>query len=174
MENGKSLRNARNGMCPTKTWIPQLIDKDGVVKVNREDVLEVAASFYENLFTSTLSHAERESICPDLSDDTEIDEISMLELQIALKTMKKSKATGSDDIPSDLLKVCVIIGLERLKSVFNDILRTEDIPEEWYNSTITLIYKNHGDRRNIKNYRPIMITSHLYKLFMKILLNRLT
>lgn len=60
IENGKSLKNARTGSSTGKTWIPQLIDKNGVVKVNREEVLE-AAAFYEVLYTSTLTETVRES-----------------------------------------------------------------------------------------------------------------
>lgn len=108
------------------------------MKVNREDVLEVAASFYENLFKSTLSDTERANLYPDLSDETEIDGISIEEFQTALKMLKKSKATGSDDIPSDLFKVCDVIGLERLNLIFNEVLTTEEIPEQWFDSTITL------------------------------------
>lgn len=74
IENGKSLRNARNGITNSKTWIPQLIDKNGTVRTNREEVLEVAAKFYENLYKSTLSEEERNELNPDLNDNTEIDE----------------------------------------------------------------------------------------------------
>jgi hypothetical protein len=57
-------------------------------------------------------------------------------------------------------------------ALFNRIIKSEEIPQQWQRSTIILIHKK-GNRDNLNNYRPISLLSNPYKLFTKILTNRL-
>ena len=59
-------------------------------------------------------------------------------------------------------------------SLFNIILKTGYIPDEWAIGKIRPIYKNKGDVTDPNNYRPITILSCLNKLFTTILNERLT
>lgn len=56
--------------------------------------------------------------------------------------------------------------------LFNEIFTSEDIPEDWLISDIILIHKK-IDKAAIENYRPISKSSHLYKLFTKVIQNRI-
>ncbi|CAK1591052.1 unnamed protein product [Parnassius mnemosyne] len=63
--------------------------------------------------------------------------------------------------------------LDAITDLFNEILITEYIPHQWTTSTIVLLHKK-GKKDNIANYRPISLMSNVYKIFSKVLLNRLT
>lgn len=49
----------------------------------------------------------------------------------------------------------------------------EYIPKQWKEAKIILLHKK-GRRDEVQNYRPISLTCAIYKLFAKIILNRLT
>ena len=63
------------------------------------------------------------------------------ELQKAIKQLKPGKASGPDMIPNEL----IINGgpniHNTLLNVFNEILKTEKIPNKWKESEIISIYK---------------------------------
>ena len=44
----------------------------------------------------------------------------------------------------------------KLTELFNRILYTRQIPREWNESDITLVFKG-GDKHRIENYRPITL-----------------
>ena len=60
-----------------------------------------------------------------------------------------------------------------LHILFNGILETDDIPSTFKKALIVVLYKKE-DRAECKNYRSISLLSHIYKLFMTIIGNRIT
>lgn len=53
----------------------------------------------------------------------------------------------------------------------NVMMKTE-LPSSWNQASITLIPKENLDLTSVKNYRPISLLNTDYKLFAKILANR--
>lgn len=130
-----------------------MINKQVQIVSNRDEVLKVAAAFYENLYKSTLSDEEQKSLCPNMGfDDDNFEQVTNEEVQVALMSMKNSKSPGCDRISWDLFKICNEIGLSSLSELFNEILTSEEILNQWLESTIILITKN-GDWKKMTNYR---------------------
>jgi len=168
---GSSLKRAKNGTFVKKSWIQKLKDPHGVERFSRIEISEIATTFYENLYSSkhqAVNFNELERI-----DESEVDEISIGELKFCIDQLKNNKATGHDDIPADVLKIFNEEGLNNLLIVLNSILKTEEIPQQWLHSNIILIHKS-GDKSSIGNYRPISLICHLCKLFMKVIMNRIS
>ena len=72
----------------------------------------------------------------------------------------------------DVIKLGGTQVIKQLKIIFNNILKSKTIPKEWKEAKIIILHKK-GDRKDIKNYRPISLLSHIYKLFTRALQKRL-
>ena len=119
-------------------WISKLKDENGKLEADRQKIIEIAANFYEKLYSSQLSCDDKEKLKIDLTEDQEIDEINLEEMELALGMMKNNKAVGDDEIPTELLKKCDTNTMKKLLKIFNEILETEEIPYQWLKSTIIL------------------------------------
>ena len=88
--------------------------------------------------------------------------MSRTEVKLAMKRVKKDKAVVPDDIP---VKAWKYLGDEGIlvNKVFNSILTSEEMPEEWRVSTLVPIFKNMGDIQECTNYRGIKLMSHTMK-----------
>ena len=94
------------------------------------------------------------------------------EIENTLKSLKKGKAPGIDNITSDILKLGGKEVIKALKTIFNEILESQEIPETWREAKMIILHKK-GERRDIKNYRPVSLLSHTYKLFTRAIQNRM-
>nr|XP_018623037.1 uncharacterized protein LOC108943454 [Nicotiana tomentosiformis] len=67
------------------------------------------------------------------------------EVEGALCSMSRGKATGPDEIPVEFWKDMGRVGLEWLTGLFNVIFRTKKMPDDWRWSLMIPLYKNKGD-----------------------------
>ncbi|KAK3573623.1 hypothetical protein QTP86_029993, partial [Hemibagrus guttatus] len=63
--------------------------------------------------------------------------------------------------------------VEFLTSLFNRVLESERMPEEWRRSVLVPIFKNKGDVQSCSNYRGIKLMSHTMKLWERVVEARL-
>ena len=107
-------------------------------------------------------------------DTEEIPEFTEEEVERAIKKMKRHKAQGVDGITSDIIKLeggGGAVVLTYLTNIFNNILKTKQIPDSCHEAKIVIVLKK-GDPKDIKNYRPISLLSHSYKIFTSLLQSR--
>jgi Reverse transcriptase (RNA-dependent DNA polymerase) len=95
------------------------------------------------------------------------------EVNEALKRMGNGKAIGPDGIPIEVWKCVGEQGIRWLTKLFNEIMRSKKMPNEWRRSTLVPIYKNKGDIQDCANYRGIKLMSHSMKLWEKVIEHRL-
>ncbi|KIH63066.1 hypothetical protein ANCDUO_06643 [Ancylostoma duodenale] len=98
--------------------------------------------------------------------------ILVSEVRIAIQSLKKGTVPGPDGITADLLRVGGYTMHKLLADHFTSYLEAGIIPDQWKSSKTVLIFKK-GDKEDIENYLPIALLSIPYKLFTKIILNRL-
>lgn len=100
--------------------------------------------------------------------------IQMNEIDDAMKTLKTGKAAGIDDIRNEQILHFGPKAKDWLLALFNECLKTRQIPKEWRKSKIIALPKPGKPLDDPKSFRPISLLCCLYKLFERILLNRLT
>ncbi|KAK3543381.1 hypothetical protein QTP70_018399 [Hemibagrus guttatus] len=107
------------------------------------------------------------------SVEQKVDKIRKDEVRKVLKRMKSGKAVGPDDIPVEVWKCLGEAAMEFLTSLFNRVLESERMPEEWRRSVLVPIFKNKGDVQSCSNYRGIKLISHTMKLWERVVEARL-
>ncbi|KAE8654551.1 Detected protein of unknown function [Hibiscus syriacus] len=89
------------------------------------------------------------------------------------RKMGKDKAVGPDQIPITVWLALGEKGVKWLTNIFNIILKTVKMPEEWRESAVIPIYKNKRDHQSCGNYRGIKLLSHTMKLWERVIEARL-
>ncbi|KAK3547492.1 hypothetical protein QTP86_021194, partial [Hemibagrus guttatus] len=107
------------------------------------------------------------------SVEQKVNKIRKDEVRKALKRMKSGKAVGPDDISVEVWKCLGEAAVEFLTSLFNRVLESERMPEEWRRSVLVPIFKNKRDVQNCSNYRGIKLMSHTMKLWERVVEARL-
>jgi len=101
-------------------------------------------------------------------------DITEAELNFAIKTMAFRSSPGSDGLPYEFYKRFRAELVPILLEVFNGVSHTSSrvLPSTRRHSLTTVLYKK-GDAEDPKNYRPISLTQCDYKIFTKVLTNRI-
>lgn len=140
--------------------IAQMEDAGGNTVTSKQDIADVFADFYADLYNSTHD--------PDMEKsklEPRINQFSMGELEAALKKIKSGKAKDLKGIVAEMLKHggdCLNMAILDL---FNDAIRPEaEHPQDWKTTCIRVLLKS-GAPSLAKNYRPISVSPIMYKLF---------
>ncbi|KAK3529466.1 hypothetical protein QTP70_031161 [Hemibagrus guttatus] len=146
-------------------------DRDGRVLTSEESVQRRWKEYFEELMNE---ENEREKRVEGVNSvEQKVDEIRKDEVRKALKRMKSGKAVGPDDIPVEVWKCLGEAAVEFLTSLFNRVLESERMPEEWRRSVLVPIFKNKGDVQSCSNYRGIKLMSHTMKVWERVVEARL-
>ena len=95
------------------------------------------------------------------------------ELSKVLKTLKRGKAVGLDEIPGEVLADCSKEVENAMLSAMNDIKKKHEIPKQWERVSITTIYKGKGSQKELVNHRGIFLTPVLSKVFERLICLRI-
>ncbi|KAK6744537.1 hypothetical protein RB195_011327 [Necator americanus] len=86
--------------------------------------------------------------------------------------MSVRTAPGPDRIRPEHLKSLPPVLINTLARLFTRYLSECKVPKQWKTSKTVLLYKK-GDPHDIGNYRPICLLFVIYKLFTRVILNRI-
>ena len=147
-----------------------MLKENGKTTNEREEILSICSDFYKKLYAKTVEKPQ--DLVEKSPEQMKVPKFTDKEIENTLKSLKKGKAPGIDNITSDVLKLGGKEVIKALKTIFNEILESQEIPETWREAKMIILHKK-GERRDIKNYRPVSLLSHTYKLFTRAIQNRM-
>ena len=170
----KSRQN-RNCIC-------SLTDSNGNTVYSDEEIHNVAAEFYSDLYANR-SPSELDidtffdSVHPEYVLNADMQQkceglFTKEECFSAISNMKVNKAPGLDGLSIEFYtKFWPLIG-DLMVEVFNKSYKDGVLPRSERSAVFSLIFKN-GDMKDIANYRPISLTNVDYRIMAFVLANRL-
>ena len=146
-------------------------EEDSYTYDNKEICMKLVNQ-YKNQFSkprTNVTNERWEEIFNDIDQEdlTDID-VTELEIQNAIGELKENSSAGPDDIPALFLrKTRESIALP-LKILLRKSLDEGIIPDVYKLANITPIHKG-GAKTKPEQYRPISLTSHIMKIFERVL-----
>jgi hypothetical protein len=144
----------------------------GELLTNKNHVLARWKEHFEEQFNEG-SESEQPTLPVDFRDDrVDIDLSSREEIEGVLKYLKNNRAAGADSIAAELLKNVKPYLVDALHEVIQQAWSSETLQRSWTEGVLCPVYKK-GNKLDCRNYRGICLLNLTYKVFAKILYNRL-
>ncbi|KAK3553750.1 hypothetical protein QTP70_009196 [Hemibagrus guttatus] len=161
------LARQRNRDGKDVQQVRDIKDRDGKVLTSEESVQRRWKEYFEELMNEENEREKKKRVEGVNSVEQKVDKIRKDEVRKALKRMKSGKAVGPDDIPVEVWKCLGEAAVEFLACLFNRVLESEKMPEEW-RSVLVPIFKNKGDVQSCSKYRGIKLMSHTMKVWERV------
>ncbi len=166
----KVLNTQRKGFNPRVNMCRAL---DGTLLTNKTDVLARWREHFDALLNEDIVETGAESSFNLEVSDTATVPPTRQETVDAINSLKNNKAAGLDGIQAELLKIESEELIDAMHEIVLKIWSTETLPDEWLEAALFPIHKK-GDKLACENYRGISVLPAAYKVFAKILYNRLS
>ena len=175
----KKIGNVGAGKERKKAMPDTVKTASGEMVTDKDTVINTWKDYFETLLNPSLLHGNetRDIYGPHMHVNNmnpgNLDSpITRDEVCQALSCINKGKAMGADEIQVEALtnNYCI----DFMTTFFNKCFEEMNIPELWKKGTITPILKcKEKDAKDPNNYRGITVTCAMYKVYCKILLQRL-
>ena len=176
--NSKFFFSLAKSRYNNKTMFQVYNPQDDSITTDPQKILQVQSKFYEKLYTNDPKvHFNLKMVSKNRIDSVQREAleqpISMHEMTLALKNFPPNKTPGCDGLPAEFF--CTFweeIGGYYLDAINHGIERNE-LHISARRGILTLIPKRDRNTNYVKNWRPLTMLSMCYKLFSKVLDNRL-
>ena len=163
-----------------KMWIEGL-EKNGQMLKETDEILVEVQNFFKKLYEKQkCNNVELNRVVGALKrklNDADKawceKKVEVEEVEIALKALNKEKSPGKDGLTAEFFQQFRTYLVPILCKIIENVERGGNLPENFKQGIITIVYKNKGGRENLKNYRPISLLNTDYKILTKVLANRL-
>ena len=143
-------------------------DRNGMDLTEAEDIKKRWQEYTEELYKKDLHDPDNhDGVITRLEPD-----ILECEVKWALGSISLNKASGGDGIPAELFQTLKDDAVKVLHSVYQQIRKTQQWPQDWKRSVFIPIPKK-GNAKECSNYHTIALISHPSKVMLKMLQTRL-
>ena len=150
-----SSKKANKSLQQNRKLLVSIENESGMKVHNREEIVTTVTDFYKSLYKKSENKEEIEAVRPPRNEE-KTPNILEREVECCLKKLKENKCPGPDRIKNEWLKMLAVPLTKILTSIFNEILRKNEIPIQWEMSEIIILHKK-GNKNKVENYRPITL-----------------
>ena len=176
--NNKELWKIKRKTQTKQTGAFSVKDKEGNEIINPDGIKKRVSEYYEELYEYNEIKEGYEDYQEELekfikqcwsSKEEPKQELEDTEIEDNIKNLEENKAVGPDDFNNEMIKDGGRSMKESIKRMMKVIYEMEELPNDWNKAYIKNIYKGKGSKKEISNYRGLILNSHLPKLFEKII-----
>jgi nitrogen regulatory protein PII len=185
LESGKGTKffYSKTNTKNKKEKIQSLLELDDIFeseKFEQKVKLRITKQFYEQLWRDCRTEEkDRSALLGNINKKINKKQRNKLEQKMTIeeiefilnKKIQANKAPGWDGIPATFYKKFEW-SAQWLTEVYNEIIEQQQLPTSMQTAVVTLLFKK-GDRNQIGNYRPISLLCDDYKIFTKVLSERM-
>ena len=159
--------------------IDEVLLEDGTPSQAQEDIVATHLAFQSNLYSQKrIQESAKQTLLDTIKtrvteeDTTKLNQpISKEEILMAIKSLGKNKATGTDGLSAEFYQFFADSLADFYHIVLEACYELRDLPASTREALICLLFKK-GDKRLPKNWRPISLLNTDYKILAKILAAR--
>ena len=152
IEASKSLKKVRRTQ-PRKNRMITLLDKQGKEIQEQDKIMERIEEFYSELYDSDQAVTIQ-------TDPKDVPPITAWEVEAALRKMENRKEAGKDQVNIETLKAGDETIAKQLAKLYTKCITERRIQKTWNEANMMIFFKK-GNRKDIKNYRPICLLSNM-------------
>ena len=165
--NPKAFYSYSKQQSKVKSRIGPLKDKDGKLTSDPKDMADLLQGQYKKVFSDPKKKTDFKA-----DTNSEFPGIKTIDLQeedfiTAINLIPPNAASGPDKFPITILRECKKELAKPLCLLWRRSLETGEIPSKYLQQTIVPIFKK-GTKADPANYRPVSLTSHIIKIFERI------
>ena len=173
IENPRYFFSYAKKHAKRKSTVGPLLDENNDLEHDPKKMADILQTQYSSVFSDPKSTKKK---CPHtthkLSDticDIEITEDKVIK---AIDEISVDSACGEDDIPALILKKCKHHLSKPISLIWKDSFQQGFIAKQFKSQIITPVHKK-DSKAEPANYRPISLTSHIIKIFERIIRDQL-
>lgn len=157
----------RHAKC--KCNIGPLLDLHNKLQQDPKEMADILQHQYTSVFSDPNSNDKKSPKLKNLTSNP-LEDITFTkeDIEKAISEIDTYSSCAEGDIPAIVLKNCKSELSYPIWKIWNESMETGIIPPEFKFQTITPVHKK-ASRAKPENYRPISLTSHLIKIFERVL-----
>ena len=169
-ENPRYFFSYAKRFSSLKSNIGPLKDTNGTLKHNPKDMADLLQAQYSSVFSDPAA----EGLDSEASDvhpaDSHLSDIPITEKDMAeaMKELDPWSSAPDGEIPAKILKDCRTALCVPLVLLWKRSFATGHIPEAFKQQFVAPIYKK-DSKADPANYRPVSLTSHIIKIFERVI-----